>query len=162
VYQNSILIKSQPDETVCRYLFTAKSLYMLRVSQHPSSGALKTVPAASSTGHSIGLQRGQIVLIWSHWREVAAPILWPVMEAAVTVISTPDDGCCDTRNMWSDFAVYKYLHTVASGWIFINPERFVWCMWATATNILIWSVRFGLQSTVTLFHTSLSAQDMTL
>jgi len=30
------------------------------------------------------------------------------------------DGYCDTRNMWSDFAVNKYLHTVASGWIFIN------------------------------------------
>ena len=36
--------------------------------------------------------------------------------------NTPDDGCCDTRNMWSSFAVNKYLHTVASGWIFINIE----------------------------------------
>jgi len=35
----------------------------------------------------------------------------------VTVFSTPDDGCCDTRNMQSDFAVNKYLHTVVSGWI---------------------------------------------
>ena len=26
----------------------------------------------------------------------------------------------DTRNMLSDFAVNKYLRTVASGWIFIN------------------------------------------
>ena len=42
--------------------------------------------------------------------------------AAVTVFSTPDDGCCDTRNMQSDFAVNKYLHTVASGWIFIDME----------------------------------------
>jgi len=38
----------------------------------------------------------------------------------VTVFSTPHDGCCDTRNMYSDFAVNKYLHTVASSWIFIN------------------------------------------
>ena len=30
---------------------------------------------------------------------VAVPVLWPVPEAAVTVFSTPDDGCCDTRNM---------------------------------------------------------------
>jgi len=37
----------QPDATVCRYLFTAKSLYMFRMSQHPSSGVLKTVTAAS-------------------------------------------------------------------------------------------------------------------
>jgi len=44
--------KSPTDATVCRYLFTAKLLYMFRVSQHPSSGVLKTVPAASGTGHT--------------------------------------------------------------------------------------------------------------
>ena len=49
-----MLIKIQPDATVCRYLFTAKSLYMFRVSQHPSSGVLKTVTATSGTGHNIG------------------------------------------------------------------------------------------------------------
>jgi len=89
VHCNSLLIKIQPDATVCtrRYLFTAKSLYMFRVSQHPSSGVLKTVTAASSTGPNTGtatsLQRG---LIGPRWREVA-----------VTVFSTPDDGCCDTE-----------------------------------------------------------------
>ena len=40
---------------------------MFRVSQHPSSGVLKTVPAASGTGHNIGtatpLQRG-LIGIW--------------------------------------------------------------------------------------------------
>jgi len=89
-----MLIKIQPDTTVCRHLFTVKSLNMFRVSQHPSSGVLKTVTAASGTGHNIrtatSLQRG---LIRPRWREVAVP------EAAVTVFSTPDDGCCDTRNM---------------------------------------------------------------
>jgi len=62
--------------------FTAKSLYMFRVSQHPSSGILKSVTAASGTGHNTGtatsFQRG---LIRPRWKEVA------------------DDGCCDTRNM---------------------------------------------------------------
>ena len=57
--ENSVLIKIQPDATVCRYLFTAKSLYMFRVSQHPSSGALKTVTAASGTGTATSLQCGQ-------------------------------------------------------------------------------------------------------
>jgi len=56
---------------------------MFRVSQYPSSGVLKTVTTASGTGHNTGtatsLQRG--------------------LQAAVTVFSTPDDGCCDTRNM---------------------------------------------------------------
>jgi len=46
--------KNPTDATVCRYLFTAKLLYMFRVSQHPSSGVLKTVPAASGTGHNTG------------------------------------------------------------------------------------------------------------
>jgi len=59
-----MLIKIQPDATVRRYLFTAKSLYMFRVSQHPSSGVLKTVTATSGTGHNTGiaasLQRGMI------------------------------------------------------------------------------------------------------
>ena len=35
------------------FYFTAKSLYMFRVSPHPSSGALKTVTAASGTGHTV-------------------------------------------------------------------------------------------------------------
>ena len=44
--------KNPTDATVCRYLFTAKLLYMFRVSQHPSSGEFKTVSAASGTGHT--------------------------------------------------------------------------------------------------------------
>ena len=39
------------------------------------------------------------VPIWPRWREVAAPILWPFPEAAVTVFSTPDEGCGGTWNM---------------------------------------------------------------
>jgi len=71
-----MLIKIQPDAAVCRYLYTAKSFYMFRVLQHPSSGVLKTVTAAPGTGHNIGtdtsLQRG---LIRPRWREVAVPVL---------------------------------------------------------------------------------------
>ena len=56
--------KVQLDATVCRHLFTAESLYMFRVSQHPSSGALKTVTATSGIGHNTGtatsFQRGLI------------------------------------------------------------------------------------------------------
>jgi len=73
---HSILIKIQPDTTVYRHSFTAKSLYMFRVPQHPSSGILKTVTTASGTVHNTGaatsLQRG---LIRPRWREVAVPIL---------------------------------------------------------------------------------------
>ena len=69
-----MLIKIQPDATVCRYSFTAKSFYMFRVSQHTSSGVLKTVTATSGTGHGTAnsLQRG---LIRPRWRELAVPVL---------------------------------------------------------------------------------------
>ena len=54
--------KVQLDATICRHLFTAESLYMFRASQHPSSGALKTVTATSGIGHNTGtatsFQRG--------------------------------------------------------------------------------------------------------
>jgi len=60
-------------------------------------------------------QYADIYLLQSH-----STVIWPVPEAAVSIISIPDYGCCDTRNMQSDFAVNKYLHTVACGWIFIN------------------------------------------
>jgi len=87
-----MLIKIQPDSAVCRYLFTAKLLYMFRVSQHPSSGVLKTVTAASGTGHNTGaatsLQRGLF-------------------------------GTGLSRSGH----VNKYLHTVESGWIFIDIEH---------------------------------------
>jgi hypothetical protein len=56
--------KVQLDATICRHLFTAKSLYMFRVSQRPSSGALKTVTATSGIGHNTGtatsFQRGRL------------------------------------------------------------------------------------------------------
>jgi len=45
-------------------IYLLHSLYMFRVSQHPSSGVLKSVTAASGTGHNTGtatsLQRGLI------------------------------------------------------------------------------------------------------
>ena len=88
-------MKIQLDATVCSPIyFTASPLYMFLVSPHTSSGVLKTVTAAPGIGHNTGtatsLQRG---LIRPRWREVAVP------EAAVTVFRTPDDRCCDTRNM---------------------------------------------------------------
>jgi len=55
---------------------------MFRMSQHPSSGILKSVPAASGTGHNTctatPLQRGLIgtaVPIRPRWRGVAVQVL---------------------------------------------------------------------------------------
>jgi len=54
-------------------IFTAKSLYMFRASQHPSSEVLKTLTATFGIGHNTGtatsFQRGLIR------KEVAVPVL---------------------------------------------------------------------------------------
>jgi len=89
------LNKNPTDATVSRYLFTAKLLYMVRVSQHPSSGVLKTVPAASGTGHTTCTATS----LQPRWKVVAVQVVWSVPGAAGTVFNTPGDGCCDTRNM---------------------------------------------------------------
>jgi len=117
-------IKNPTNATVCRYLFTAKLLYMFQVSQHPSSGVSKTVPAASGRGHTTctatPLLRGlvwtscmsrvvQLVQTRPRRRGVAVQVVWPVPEAAGTVFDTPDDGCCDTRNMWINICVLLHL-----------------------------------------------------
>ena len=61
---------------------------------HSSPGVHKTVTAASGTGHSIWattfLLRG---LIRPRGRKVVAQIIWPVPEAAGTVLCTPGIGC---------------------------------------------------------------------
>jgi len=85
--------KNQTDATVCRYLFTAKLLYTFRVSQHPSSGVLKLYPQSPVQVIILVQLLPSNMACRPHWREVAVP------EAAVTIFITPDDGCCDTRNM---------------------------------------------------------------
>jgi len=79
LHHESMLIKRSNLMQQCAdiNLFTAKSLYIFRVSRHPSSGALKTVTATSGIGHNTGgtgtsFQRG---LIRPRWKEVAVPVL---------------------------------------------------------------------------------------
>ena len=48
-----MLIKIQPDATVCRYLFTANSLYMFRVSQHDAGNHEFKKSLMVSTPHQI-------------------------------------------------------------------------------------------------------------
>ena len=108
-----LLIKIQPDTTVCRYLFTAKSLYMYRVSQHPSSGVLKTVTAASGTGHNIdtatSLPQSRSGLQHGHYSNPAAPNLQHTTNReqndrcgnSTAQSQAPDDGYINVRNMLS-------------------------------------------------------------
>ena len=103
--------KIQQDATVRRYLFTAKSLFTcFGCPSRPSSGVHKTVTENSGTGHITYLSNSLVAML----------LLWPVPEAAVTILCSPDDGCDGhPKNVESDFAVNKYLHTVASCWILL-------------------------------------------
>ena len=89
------------------------NLFYCKRTLHVSGKTAPFIRSAKNYNRSLwycaatSLQRGQVgtVPTWPRWKEVAGPILWPVPEAAVTVFSTPDDGCCDTQNMYSDSAV---------------------------------------------------------
>ena len=54
-----IPVNKNPTRCNSTQIFTAKSLYMFRVSRYPSSGVLKTVTAASGTGHNTGIARSK-------------------------------------------------------------------------------------------------------
>jgi hypothetical protein len=94
VHHNSILIRSNKTQQYAGIYLLQNHSTCFGCTLYPSSGVHKNVNPASSTGHSIWattfLQWG---LIMPHWRMVVAQILWPVPEAAVTVLCTPDDGC---------------------------------------------------------------------
>jgi len=85
VHRNSVLIKLQPNATVCRYFFCKITLHVSGVTA-PIIRILKTVTATSNTGHVNGVcDSHKPVPIRPRCREVAVPVLWPVLEAAVTV-----------------------------------------------------------------------------
>jgi len=90
-------------------------LYMFRVSQHPSPGVLKTLTAASGSGHNIGtatsLQRGPIRLSLQH--EYHSNPTTPKLQHtsnqeqydkcgnSTEQSQAPDDGYINVRNMLS-------------------------------------------------------------
>ena len=122
VHRNSILrVRSNKMQQYAGVYLLQNYSTCFGCQSHPSSGLHKTLTAASGTDHSIWtttfLQHG---LISPSWRKVVVQILLPVPEAAVTVVCSPDDGCDGhLKHVESDFAVNKYLHTVASCWILL-------------------------------------------
>ena len=95
--------------TVYRYLFTAKLLYMFRVSQHPSSGVLKTVSAASGTGHTTctatPLLRG---LIWTGLCESSGHIQYILYFLVCKVTGSHEDSQFSAQMV---FVVLRILNT---------------------------------------------------
>jgi len=58
---------------------------------------------------------------WLRWREVAAQKIWPVPEAVVTVLCTPDDGCgWHPKHVEWTYRIINTLLCVKSPWQIIN------------------------------------------
>jgi len=98
-------------------LFCKFTLRVSGVNHIPSSVLHKTVTTASGTGHT-SVQNGRARPVR---REVAAQKLWPVPEAVVTVLCTPDYGCGwhPIRVAWACRIINRLL-CVGSRWTIIN------------------------------------------
>jgi len=82
---------------------------------------------------------------WLRWREEATQKLWPVPEAVVTVLCTPDDGCgWHPKHVEWTCRIINRLLFVASRWTFINIYYYIlpclstipaWCI--TALHLIL-------------------------
>ena len=116
VHRNSILIRSNKMQKYAGINLLQIILHVSVVhrTHNQEYSYIKLLTAASGTATTF-LQSGHI---WPRWRRFVVLILWPVPEATVRVLYTPDDGCDGYPKHVEWFAVNKYLHIVASCWIF--------------------------------------------
>jgi len=91
IYINSCPTRCNTKQSI---YYPASSLYMFRVST--------TSIIRSTQNCNYSLRYWSYILCsclfptwptWPRWREVTAQNIWPVPEAVVTVLCTPDDGC---------------------------------------------------------------------
>ena len=84
--------QSYINKSPTRYNSMQSDLFYCKITLHVS-GVHRTHHQEYSLLLPSKVAKSGPVPTWPRWREVAVPILWPVPEAAVTVFSTPDDGC---------------------------------------------------------------------
>jgi len=117
VHRWSILIIVQQDATQSS-LFIILQVHSIcfGCQSHPSSGVHKTVTTASG-------MCSYLPQTWSRWREVAAQKIWPVPEAVVTGLCTPDDGCgWHPKHVEWTCRIINRLLCIASCWTIINTD----------------------------------------
>jgi len=97
--------------------YSAISVYMFRVSTTPIITSTQNCNYSLRYCAATSLQRGQ----WPRWRKVAAQKIWPVPEAVVRVLCTPNDGCgWHLKHVEWTCRVINRLLCVASRWTIIN------------------------------------------
>jgi len=119
VHRWSILIIVQRDATQSSlYIILQVHSTCFGCQPHPSSGVHKTVTTVSGTCAATSLQRGLVTLEGGSCTKI-----WPVPEAVVTVLCTPDGGCGwhPKHVEWNCRIIAEYsLLCVATRWTIIN------------------------------------------
>ena len=107
------------NQSIC---YSASSFYMFRVSTTPIIRSKQNCKYILRYCATTSLQRGQVAKpAWPRWREVAALKLWPVPEALVTVLCTPDDRCgWHPKHVEWTCRIINRLLCVVSRWTIIN------------------------------------------
>ena len=91
---------------------------MFRVSTRPIIRITQNCNYSFRYCAATSLQRGQA---WPRWREVAVPKIWPVPEAVVTGLCTPDDGYgWHPKHVEWTCRIINRLLCVASRWTIIS------------------------------------------
>ena len=110
IYINNCPTRCNTKQTI---YYSASSLYTFQVS---------TTPITKSTQNCNYSLRYWST--WPRWREVAAQKIWPVPEAVVTVLCTPDGGCgWHPKHVEWTCRIINSLLCVASRWTTINKVR---------------------------------------
>ena len=109
IYINSCPTRCNTKQSI---YYSASSLYMFRVSTTP------IIRSTQNCNYSL-----RYCAAWPRWREVAAQKIWPVPEAVVTVLCTPDYGCVwHPKHVEWACRIINRLLSVAFRWTVINTD----------------------------------------
>ena len=101
--------------------YSASSLYMFRVSTTPVIRNTQNCNYSLRYWSCCAAAAFQRRYAWPRWREAAAQKIWPVPEAVVTILCTPDDGCgWQPKHVEWTWRIINRLFCVASRWAITN------------------------------------------
>ena len=132
----SILIKIQLDATVCKYLFTAQSLYMCRVSPHPPSGVLLNLfricggQRGTWTGFSPSSPDFSFWLSFHHSQLLLTSNWWSL------VTLEPRGRSCGARMNVKEMRLFCFCRTQSTSKMLVYVLDYVVLQWVFVATIL--------------------------
>ena len=121
IYINNCPTRSNTKQSI---YYSASSLYLFRVSTTPIIRSTQNCNYSLRYCAATSLQRGQASL--ATLERGGCTKIWPVPEAVVTVLCTPNDGCgCHPKYVERTCRILNRLLCVASRWTIIDKEQSV-------------------------------------